>query len=171
MRKTISLIFCIGTISWFLMSCAIEPEFSEKPGTPPPIKYCNDATGHIKGKKPWILGGECCCTPTKERFESYKEEGTVPDKMEYESFLNLFKQKGINTDLDLRYRYTNNLNPFGPHVVKGGHDMGTPTSGTKNYEEVVSGVFRIDETEKKEVQEYYENLKSREKQIEKEKGK
>jgi hypothetical protein len=112
--------------------------------TPPPVAYCHDAVGHISGNKPWILGGNCCCTPTKERFAGYQQEGTVPGIMTYEEFLQLFKDKGIITDLDIEYRGCNCRDAqYGPHVVFGGHCMVTPTPGTKVFEDVTAGK-RID---------------------------
>jgi len=108
--------------------------------TAPPIVYCHDAIGHVKGNIPWILGGKCCCTPTEERFARYKQEGTVPDTMTYDEFLRLFKDKGIITDLDVDHRASNCAeSDYGPHVVFGGRCMVTPTPGTRTFEEVTSG--------------------------------
>lgn len=105
----------------------------------PPIVYCHDGVGHIKGVAPWILGGKCCCTPTESRFQSYKEEETVPESMTYDEFLQLFADKGIITDLDAEYRGCNCRGELGPHVVFGGKCMVTPTPGTLTFEEVTSG--------------------------------
>lgn len=105
----------------------------------PPIAYCHDGIGHIKGFAPWILGGKCCCTPTESRFQSYKEEGTVPEDMTYQQFLQLFADKGIITDLDVEYRGCNCRGELGPHVVFGGKCMVTPTPGTLTFEEVTTG--------------------------------
>lgn len=123
-----------------LVSCAagikVMPKRSLKA---PEIVYCHDAVGHIHGQKPWILGGNCCCTPTEERFQSYKEEGTVPDDMTYDQFLQLFADKGIITDLDINYRGCNCRGELGPHVVFGGKCMVTPTPGTETFEDVTAG--------------------------------
>ncbi|MBL7108042.1 MAG: hypothetical protein ISS38_01910 [Candidatus Cloacimonetes bacterium] len=59
--------------------------------------------------------------------------------MTYRQFLNLFKEKDIVTDLDSGYKGSNNRDGHGPHVVFGGKSMVTPTPGTDNYEEVISG--------------------------------
>ena len=106
----------------------------------PPVAYCHDGVGHIPGHKPFILGGNCCCTPTEERFESYKQEGTVPADMTYDQFLEIFRSRNIITDLDLKYRGCNcRASEYGTHVVFGGRCMVTPTPGTTLYEEVTMG--------------------------------
>ncbi|NQU06659.1 MAG: hypothetical protein HQ568_11245 [Calditrichaeota bacterium] len=114
-----------------------------KSQTAPEAVYCNDATGHLKNAKPWISGGTCCCTPTEEMFNIYKKEGTVDKSMQYAAFLELFKNKGIVTDLDPGYKGSNNRDDHGPHVILGGKSMVTPTSGTDNYEEAVSGIRKV----------------------------
>lgn len=122
-----------------ISSCAAPPKFKMKPSIPPNVKYGIDPIGHIPGTSPWILGGTCCCTPTEKMFNIYKKEGTVATNMTYQQFLNLFKEKGIVTDLDLGYKGSNNRDDHGPHVVFGGKSMVTPTPGSDNYEEVISG--------------------------------
>ena len=107
--------------------------------TAPPVAYCHDAIGHVSGNRPWILGGNCCCTPTRSMFEVYQQEGTVPESMSYEEFLQLFADKGIITDLDVDYRASNCQGDIGPHVVFGGKCMVTPTPGTRSYEEITAG--------------------------------
>jgi hypothetical protein len=121
-----------------LIGCGIKVK-PERSLTPPPVVYCHDGIGHIPGSKPWILGGTCCCTPTPEMFDTYRAENTVPEDMTYDQFLQLFKDKGIITDLDLEYRGSNCRCEQGPHVVFGGHCMVTPTPGTRLYEEVTAG--------------------------------
>ena len=122
-----------------ISSCAAPPKLNMKPPTPPNVIYCIDPIGHIPGTSPWILGGTCCCTPTERMFNIYKKEGTISANMTYQQFLNLFKEKDIVTDLDPEYRGSNNRDDHGPHVVFGGKSMVTPTPGTDNYEEVISG--------------------------------
>jgi hypothetical protein len=109
----------------------------KRPLVPPPLVYCNDATGHLAGVKPWVIGGTCCCTPTKAMFAVYQQEKTVPAEITYNEFLKLFADKGIKTDLD--HMGCNNRCAEGPHVVFGGHCMATPTPGTANYEAVIQG--------------------------------
>ena len=41
--------------------------------------YCFDTVGHTPGAKPFILGGTCCCTPTKELMEKYHADGLLKD--------------------------------------------------------------------------------------------
>lgn len=105
----------------------------------PPIEFCHDGVGHIEGHAPWILGGKCCCTPTKSQFQSYMQEGTVTADITYDQFLQQFAVKGIITDLDVDYRGCNCRGELGPHVVFGGKCMVTPTLGTMMFEEVTTG--------------------------------
>ncbi len=141
--------------------CA-EPAYVPKPEQAPPLVYCNSAVGHLEKNGPWILGGKCCCTPTQKMFEAYQKEGTVPATTSYEAFVQLFRDKQVNTDLDPKYVGSNNLNPFGPHVLKGGKDMGTPTPGTRNFEEVVSGQFQAADLDKSRAEQYKKALVARE---------
>ena len=104
----------------------------------PPIKYCNSATGHIPGSKPWIMGGTCCCTPTAGLVEQYQRDGFC-ESVTLDDLIAMYRDADVITDLDIVG--TNNLDDHGPHVVKGGKSMVTPTPGTRNFEEVVSGVF------------------------------
>jgi hypothetical protein len=121
-----------------LGGCGGPPKYTPKPVSSPPVKYCNDATGHQSGAAPWIMGGTCCCTPTAELIEQYHRDSVCLD-MTVDDLIKMYKDAGIVTDLDLTG--TNNLDDHGPHVVKGGKSMVTPTPGTKNFEEVVSGVW------------------------------
>lgn len=123
----------------FLLSgCSGVGPYLAKNENPPAIKYCNDLTGHIKGTKPFVLGGTCCCTPTQSLLDAYRADGFCLD-MDLNALIALYSEKGIKTSLD--HKWCNNLCKWGPHLVKGGKCMSTPTPGTKNYEEVVSGNF------------------------------
>lgn len=124
----------------FLVGCAApKRQVSIKSSSAPEAVYCNDATGHFTNAKPWISGGKCCCTPTRDMFAVYQSEGTVEAGVTYEQFMALFTEKGIVTDLDSGYIGSNNRDDHGPHVVLGGKSMVTPTPGTYNFEAVVSG--------------------------------
>jgi hypothetical protein len=35
------------------------------------IAHCFDGVPHQPGRKPWALGGTCCCTPSDELTEAY----------------------------------------------------------------------------------------------------
>lgn len=131
-------IFCVSLTLLILAGCASVGPYVAKKETPPPIKYCNDYTGHTKGSKPFILGGTCCCTPTQKLINAYHADRVCLD-LDLDGLIALYKEKGIKTALD--HQGCNNLCQWGPHVVKGGKCMVTPTPGTKNYEEVVTGVF------------------------------
>ena len=98
---------------------------------PEPL-VCHDAIGHIKGNKPWILGGTCCCTPTRENYRLHVKQGTIPASMTYDEYLAKYRQRGIVTDLD--HKGCGNLCRQGPHVVLGGKCMATPM-----YEKVTFG--------------------------------
>jgi len=112
------------------------PYVPKAPMTPNPL-VCHDAIGHVKANKPWILGGNCCCTPTPENYKLHVTHGTIPRSMSYEQYLALYKQRDIVTDLD--HKGCGNLCDHGPHVVLGGRCMATPTPGTAMYEHVTYG--------------------------------
>ena len=101
------------------------------------IVHCFDGVPHQPGSKPWIMGGTCCCTPSDELIEAYHRDGICLD-MTTDDLIELYEQKGVRLALD--HTNCNNLCEHGPHVTKGGHCMVPPTPGTRNYEEVVTGV-------------------------------
>jgi hypothetical protein len=111
--------------------------YRPKPLQAPPILVCHDGVGHIKGNKPWILGGTCCCTPTPANFALHQQQGTIDKAMTYEQYLALYKEKGIATDLN--HKACGNVCSHGPHVVLGGRCMATPSPGTWMYERVTYG--------------------------------
>jgi len=134
------LAVAIGALVILAIGC--EPKRKPLPYVPkaaaaPEILICHDAVGHIPGHKPWILGGNCCCTPTRENYDRQVAEGTIPRDLSYEAYLDLYKQRGIVTDLD--HKGCGNLCKWGPHVVLGGRCMATPTPGTWMYEAVTYG--------------------------------
>jgi len=108
-----------------------------KPSSPPQMLVCHDAVGHVKGNKPWILGGNCCCTPTPENYRQHVADGTIDKSMSYEDYRKLYRDQGIVTDLD--HKGCGNLCGHSPHVVLGGKCMATPTPGTPMYEQVTFG--------------------------------
>ncbi len=111
--------------------------YVSKAAMPQKPLVCHDAIGHIQGNKPWILGGNCCCTPTRENYELHVKQGTIDRSMSYEQYLARYKQRDIVTDLD--HKGCGNLCDHGPHVVLGGRCMATPTPGTAIYEQVTYG--------------------------------
>lgn len=125
-------------VSW--IGCAgkgAPPKPVTQPATLAPAVYCHEGTGHFAGAVPWILGGKCCCTPTKAMFEVHQAEKTLPADMTYVAYLKLYADRGIKTDLD--HAGCNNRCADAPHVVFGGKCMATPTPGTANYEQVTRG--------------------------------
>lgn len=116
------------------VGCRKEVPFAAKPDTAPTPVRCFDGVGHMRGAKPFLLGGTCCCTPTQALFDQYKADGVVQAEMALADLLKLYQDQGIHTALD--HRSCNNLCQWGPHVVKGGKCMVPPTPGTANYEEI-----------------------------------
>ncbi|UCG52685.1 MAG: hypothetical protein JSW58_03810 [Candidatus Latescibacterota bacterium] len=107
----------------------------DKPMVPPPSVACCVAVGHDPDNVPFILGGECFCTPSHRLVEEMHGAGKHLD-VDYAKLVQMYKAAGITTDLD--HRGCNNLCENGPHVAFGGKCMATPTPGTKNYERVIS---------------------------------
>ncbi|MEM7164941.1 MAG: hypothetical protein AAF581_05715 [Planctomycetota bacterium] len=110
------------------------------PTTPPPVRYCNDHTGHIAGKRPFYAGGECCCTPSLELIAAYRRDGWFQQGTLAELEAG-YSRRGIVTRKD--HDLCNNLCQYGPHVVKGGRCLVPPTPATLNYEEVITGEFSL----------------------------
>jgi hypothetical protein len=142
-----ALLLLLGGAVLLVATCAAScggcgPAYRPLPYVPkaavaPPITACHDAVGHVKGMKPWILGGTCCCTPTRENYDLHVSEGTIPRDMSYDQYLALYKQRGIVTDLD--HKNCGNLCDHGPHVLAGGRCMATPIPGTPMYETITYG--------------------------------
>ena len=109
------------------------PTWREKPVQ----AHCFDGVPHIKGSKPWVLGGVCCCTPTDELMAKLHADGQCLD-LNTQQLIDLYHERGILLATD--HQHCNNLCPAGPHVTKGGKCMVPPTPGTRNYEEVITGV-------------------------------
>jgi hypothetical protein len=112
--------------------------FYPKPETPPAISYCFDTVGHVSGAKPFLLGGNCVCTPTAAVLKDYQAHGYFSG-LSLDELIQMYRERGIQTALD--HQGCNNLCQWGPHLVKGGSCMVPPTPGTTNYEEVISGHF------------------------------
>ncbi len=100
---------------------------------PPPLSCC-DATGHNPDNVPFVLGGNCFCTPSRRLVEEMHAAGLHAD-MEYDALKKIYDNAGIVTGQD--HRGCNNLCEYGPHVAFGGKCMASPTPGTRNYELVL----------------------------------
>jgi hypothetical protein len=122
-----------GLLCWVEGCAPAEPPFAAKPAQAPKAIYCFDGVGHIRGSKPFILGGTCCCTPTQSILDQYHSDGVATDITPAE-LVKTYTDHGIRTALD--HHNCNNLCNWGPHVVKGGKCMVPPTPGTVNYEEI-----------------------------------
>jgi len=131
----------LALLPLFAAGCAGGGMMMNRPAAPAQPVYtlvhCHDGTGHIAGAVPWILGGKCCCTPTRAMFEVHQSEKTVPADMTYEAYLKLYADKGIL--IGPGHAGCNNRCASGPHVVFGGKCMAAPTPGTQNYEQVSMG--------------------------------
>jgi hypothetical protein len=134
-----------------LIGCATpESPYKPKSSTPPARKYCFDSIGHVRGSKPWILGGTCCCTPSRDLLGQYQDDGFCGG-MTLEELINVYQDRGIITGLD--HQGCNNACRWGPHVLKGGKCMVPPSPGTRNFEEIATGtryVSRSPERKQKE---------------------
>jgi tetratricopeptide (TPR) repeat protein len=100
---------------------------------PPPLACC-DATGHDPENIPFILGGDCFCTPSRRLVEAMHAAGYHTD-VDYAALKKLYDNADIVTSQD--HRGCNNLCSGGPHVAFGGKCMSNPTPGTRNYESVL----------------------------------
>lgn len=133
--------FAIAAALMFLSSACETPyrpvPYVAKPRTAPVQLICHDAVGHVRGSRPWVLGGTCCCTPTRANYELHRSDGTIDAALSYDEYLGLYRDRGITTDLD--HRACGNLCANGPHVVLGGKCMSTPVPGTAFYERVTYG--------------------------------
>ncbi len=106
-----------------------------KPFDALPAVACCSATGHSPDNIPFILGGNCFCTPSHRLIEAMHSAGYHLD-IDHRKLVKMYKDAGIVTDLD--HRGCNNLCDKGPHVAFGGKCMATPMPGTRNYERVIS---------------------------------
>jgi hypothetical protein len=48
----------------------------------------------MKGAKPFILGGTCCCTPTQGLMDSIHADKVVPAEMTLSDLSKLYQEKG-----------------------------------------------------------------------------
>jgi hypothetical protein len=101
---------------------------------------CFDGVTHIPGSKPSVLGGACCCTPSDELMAKFHADGVCVE-LDTQGLINLYHEKGVQLATD--HKNCNNLCKDGPHVAKGGKCMVPPRAGTRNYEEVVTGIVFV----------------------------
>lgn len=138
----------VTCISMFLIVCFIftgcakptkyhiNPYLSKNVNSPE-LKYCNDATGHKRGTKPFIFGGTCCCTPDQELMDMYHADGFLLDA-NLADLLAEYEKRGIVLAHE-DGRPCNNYCDEGPHIVFGGKCMAPPVPGTQNYENIAIG--------------------------------
>jgi hypothetical protein len=106
----------------------------------PKQAHCFDGVPHIAGSKPWALGGTCCCTPSDALMAKLHADG-ICTNMDAEALKALYHEKGIQVATD--HSGCNNLCKYGPHVTRGGKCMVPPQPGTRNYQEIVTGVVLV----------------------------
>ncbi len=134
-----------STARWAIVLCFCAGCAAVKPPPPyvpacreqPPLAHCFDGLPHIAGSTPWVLGGACCCTPSDELMAKLHADGVCTD-LDTEGLVALYHEKGMQLATD--HTGCNNLCAQGPHVTKGGKCMVPPTPGTRNYEEVATGI-------------------------------
>ena len=119
--------------------------FRVKDEAPEKVIYCNDCTGQVPGSIPFVLGGTCCCTPTQELIDAYHRDGLLLD-YDLGRLKQLYESLGIQI-MDGQHHDCNNQCPWGPHILQGGKCMVPPTPGTRHYEEIITGRFRLPEPE------------------------
>lgn len=99
--------------------------------------HCFDGVPHLAGSQPYVLGGACCCTPSAELMAKLHADGFCPD-LDADGLTELYHAAGIQLATD--HGRCNNLCAYGPHVTQGGKCMVPPTPGTRNYQEVITGI-------------------------------
>ena len=148
MRTNIAglLIISLSTLPGLLLcGCEGAPPgpFVPKPLTAS-VVYCNDYTGHLAGAKPWIDGGNCCCTPTPELMAQYQKDGFCTGQTA-QQLIERYRAAGIRLKEDGHQR-CNGLCEGGPHVVLGGKCLCPPTPGTDYHDRVVTGRGAVSRT-------------------------
>ena len=122
----------------FVVGCEVPPPpYVPKARIAPEVVYCNDHTGHKGGAKPWIMGGTCTCTPTKELMKQLHADGFCLG-MTADDLRAMYEKAGIRLRAP-GHMWCNGMCKAGPHVVLGGKCMCPPTPGTEYYEKVVTG--------------------------------
>lgn len=101
--------------------------------------HCFDGVPHIRGSKPWIAGGRCCCTPSADLMEQYHRDGFGLE-MDVADLIEQYHVKGIilATDPD-----ATDPAKCGDHVVRGGNSLVPPTPCTREYEEVITDTVYV----------------------------
>ncbi|MFH0980856.1 MAG: hypothetical protein V2A79_04885 [Planctomycetota bacterium] len=122
-----------------LMAGCVKPPPPYVPAYParPAQAHCFDGVPHLPGSTPIILGGACCCTPNDELMAKLHADGVCLD-LDTEGLIGLYHNSGVQLATD--HQRCNNLCEYGPHVVLGGKCLVPPVPGTRNYEEVVTGI-------------------------------
>ncbi len=100
---------------------------------PNDIRHCNDATGHIAGRKPYILGGTCVCTPTPSLMQAYSAAGVLGD-WTVGQLDELYRAEGIvRAPLPAVDRATSKTYH---HILRKGRLLYTPRVGSAGFEQL-----------------------------------
>lgn len=127
------LVFTPFAVAVFACQAPYRPfPYVPKDGLAPAPLICHDGIGHIRGNKPWILGGNCCCIPREDNYALHVSHGTIAASVGYAQYLQKYQARGIVTDLDPE-------GCIGLHVTLGGKCMTTPIVGTMMYEYITFG--------------------------------
>jgi len=140
--QSISEILISSGALYFLNGCGPSTQYYFNPYISKPfiaanMVHCVSGLGHKRGTFPFIMGGTCCCTPTEELVNIYHEDGLLLD-YDLSMLITKYDEMGIVLEHDDGWQ-CNNQCDSGPHVVFGGKCMVSPTIGTQNYENVISG--------------------------------
>ena len=133
------------TLFGFISGCGKTPvqtriffnPYVAKSASAPEVVHCFSTIGHKRGTSPFILGGTCCCTPTQELLDMYHEDGFLLD-YDLAMLLKEYEKRGIVLEHENGWQ-CNNQCQSGPHVVFGEKCMTPPTTGTQNFENVITG--------------------------------
>jgi len=122
--------------------CEVLPEpYVPKGALAPQTVYCNDHTGHLPGATPWILGGNCTCTPTEALMGKLHADGICAG-MDAAGLRAKYKAEGIALR-EAKHNWCGGMCAASPHVVLGGKCMCPPTPGTPDYEKIVTGAGAV----------------------------
>jgi len=145
MRLTAAAILCSAFLALAFLGCAEAPP---GPYVPKPLSsaivYCNDNTGHLAGAKPWIEGGNCCCTPTEAMLATWQKDGACTGQT-LDQVVQRYRDAGLRLNEPGHLR-CNGVCPAGPHVVLGGKCLCPPTPGTEYYDRVMTGRGAVSRT-------------------------
>lgn len=131
-----------STLAGFISGCAKPTQYYFNPYVAknldsPELVHCFAAIGHKRGTQPFIFGGTCVCTPTKELLKAYHADGFLRN-YNLRRLVAEYENRGIVLAHENGWQ-CNNQCKQGPHIVFGGKCMVSPTVATQNFENVATG--------------------------------